>query len=92
MRSTVNHLDEMLSAERKVLKYDPNGAKPGDVWDILPEDTQKRNIHFAPYPEDLCRIPILATCPKGGCRLGSIRGYGNHEPSSLLAGPEVDRD
>ena len=42
------------------LKYHPNGAKPSDVWDILPEDTQKRGVHFAPYPEDICRIPILA--------------------------------
>jgi site-specific DNA-methyltransferase (adenine-specific) len=45
------------------LKYHPQGSKPGDVWDILPEDTQKRFEHFAPYPEDLCKIPILATCP-----------------------------
>ena len=45
------------------LKYHPNGSKPSDVWDILPEDTQKRDDHFAPYPEDLCKIPILATCP-----------------------------
>src|SRR5439155_16044229 len=31
------------------LKYHPNGAKPSDVWDISPEDTQKRETHFAPY-------------------------------------------
>jgi len=31
-----------------VLKYHPNGAKPSDVWDIPPEDTQKRKLHFAP--------------------------------------------
>src|SRR6266567_2694181 len=48
------------------LKYHPNGSKPSDVWDILPEDTQKRLQHFAPYPEDLCKIPILATCPLDG--------------------------
>ena len=48
------------------LKYHPGGSKPSDVWDIMPEDTQKRKEHFAPYPEDLCRIPILATCPAGG--------------------------
>src|SRR5262249_10211623 len=39
------------------LKYNPRGAKPSDVWDILPEDTQGREGHFAPYPADLCRIP-----------------------------------
>lgn len=58
------------------LKYHPNGAKPRDVWDILPEDTQKRKLHFAPYPEDLCRIPILATCPEGGVVLDPFAGTG----------------
>jgi DNA modification methylase len=58
------------------LKYHPNGAKPSDVWDILPEDTQKRKLHFAPYPEDLCRIPILATCPEGGIVLDPFSGTG----------------
>ncbi len=58
------------------LKYHPNGAKPSDVWDILPEDTQKRKLHFAPYPEDLCRIPILATCPDGGMVLDPFCGTG----------------
>lgn len=58
------------------LKYHPNGAKPKDVWDILPEDTQKRKVHFAPYPEDLCRIPILATCPEGGVMLDPFAGTG----------------
>ncbi|MBZ5566969.1 MAG: site-specific DNA-methyltransferase [Acidobacteriia bacterium] len=58
------------------LRYDPNGAKPSDVWDILPEDTQKRGIHFAPYPQDLCRIPIAATCPEGGVVLDPFCGTG----------------
>lgn len=58
------------------LMYDPKGSKPGDVWDILPEDTQKRNGHFAPYPEDLCRIPILATCPPTGIVLDPFCGTG----------------
>ena len=58
------------------LRYHPNGAKPSDVWDILPEDTQKRRLHFAPYPEDLCRIPILATCPEEGVVLDPFAGTG----------------
>lgn len=58
------------------LKYHPNGAKPSDVWDIIPEDTQKRTGHFAPYPEDLCKIPILATCPEGGVVLDPFSGTG----------------
>ncbi len=58
------------------LKYHPNGTKPSDVWDIIPEDTQKRKGHFAPYPEDLCRIPILATCPPTGVVLDPFCGTG----------------
>ena len=58
------------------LRYHPRGAKPGDVWDILPEDTQGRDAHFAPFPADLCRIPILATCPPGGVVLDPFCGTG----------------
>lgn len=58
------------------LKYHPDGAKLSDVWDILPEDSQKREGHFAPYPEDLCRIPILATCPEDGLVLDPFVGTG----------------
>ncbi len=58
------------------LAYHPKGSKPSDVWDILPEDTQKRRSHFAPYPEDLCKIPILATCPPDGIVLDPFCGTG----------------
>jgi DNA modification methylase len=58
------------------LKCHPNGSKPSDVWDILPEDTQHRKDHFAPYPEDLCKIPILATCPPNGIVLDPFCGTG----------------
>jgi len=58
------------------LKYHPRGAKPSDVWDIIPEDTQRRTHHFAPFPEDLCRIPILATSRKGGTVLDPFAGTG----------------
>ena len=63
------------------LKYHPNGSKPGDVWDIIPEDTQRRGTHFAPYPIDLCRRPLLATCPHDGVALDPFCGTG----TTLLA-------
>ncbi len=69
------------------LKYHPNGSKPSDVWDILPEDTQKREIHFAPYPADLCRLPILATCPASGLVLDPFCGTG----TTLLVAKAVGR-
>jgi DNA modification methylase len=58
------------------LRYHPEGSKPRDVWDILPEDTQNRDDHFAPYPEDLCKIPVLATCPQRGIALDPFCGTG----------------
>ena len=69
------------------LRYHPNGSKPTDVWDIIPEDTQKRESHFAPYPVDLCRIPILATCPEGGMMLDPFCGTG----TTLLAARNLGR-
>lgn len=82
-RST--HSDsEKLSGRAKQLKdkgfyflfYNPNGTMPSDVWDIIPEDTQKRKKHYAVFPEDLCKIPILATCPKDGIVLDPFCGTG----------------
>lgn len=58
------------------LKYHPDGSKPGDVWDIIPEDTTKRDEHYASYPEDLCKIPLLATCPPNGIALDPFCGTG----------------
>ena len=69
------------------LRYHPGGAKPGDVWDIMPEDTQGREAHFAPFPADLCRIPILATCPSGGVLLDPFCGTG----TSALVAHELGR-
>ncbi len=78
---------ELLTKGFYFLKYHPNGSKPADVWDIIPEDTQKRESHFAPYPMDLCRIPILATCPEGGIVLDPFCGTG----TTLLAARNMRR-
>jgi DNA modification methylase len=79
---------ELVSKGFYFLKYHPNGSKPSDVWDIVPEDTQKRDAHFAPYPIDLCRIPILATCPQGGTVLDPFCGTG----TTLLAASQLGRN
>lgn len=68
------------------LKYHPKGTKPSDVWDIMPEDSQKRVGHFAPYPEDLCRIPIISTCPPGGTVLDPFCGTGTTLAVALSLG------
>lgn len=78
---------ELLDKGYYFLRYHPKGSKPTDVWDIIPEDTQKREAHFAPYPEDLCRIPILATCPEGGVVLDPFCGTG----TTLLVAKQLNR-
>lgn len=58
------------------LFYNPKGSMISDVWQIIPEDTQGRKLHFAPYPEDLVKIPIALTCPVGGIVLDPFSGTG----------------
>ncbi|MDQ3816751.1 MAG: site-specific DNA-methyltransferase [Acidobacteriota bacterium] len=66
---------ELLVKGFYILKYHPKGSKPGDVWDIIPEDTNRED-HYAAYPQDLCRVPILATCPPKGIVLDPFCGTG----------------
>lgn len=65
------------------LKYDPKGTKPSDVWAILPEDAPGKSLHYAPYPEELCVVPLLATCPPGGIVLDIFCGTGT---TNIVAG------
>lgn len=69
------------------LFYNPNGTMPTDIWDIVPEDTQNRGEHFAAYPEELCIIPIKATCPKDGVVLDIFSGTG----TTMKVAYELDR-
>ncbi len=58
------------------LFYNPKGSMISDVWQIIPEDTQGRKLHFAPYPEDLIKTPIVLTCPPNGIILDPFTGTG----------------
>lgn len=58
------------------LFYNPNGSMISDVWQIIPEDTQGRKLHFAPFPEDLVKTPIVLTCPSNGIVLDPFVGTG----------------
>ena len=58
------------------LFYNPKGSMISDVWQIVPEDTQGRKLHFAPYPEDLVKVPIVLTCPLDGTVLDPFSGTG----------------
>lgn len=66
VQRTTHSDSEKVSGRAKELKekgfyflfYNPKGTMPSDVWDIIPEDSQKRSEHYAPYPEELCVYPI----------------------------------
>ncbi len=58
------------------LFYNPKGSMISDVWQIIPEDSQGRTLHFAPYPEDLVKTPIVLTCPHDGIVLDPFAGTG----------------
>jgi len=68
--------NELARAGFYILPYHRGGSKPGDVWEIVPEDAWRRDAHSAPFPEDLCTIPVLATCPLGGIVLDPFAGTG----------------
>jgi len=50
------------------------GKNPGDVWHINTKPYSK--AHFAVYPLELIRRPILAGCPVGGVVLDPFGGSG----------------
>lgn len=52
----------------------PNGANPGDVWEI--PNTGYEGAHFATFPIELPRRCILAGCPEGGTVLDPCSGSG----------------
>lgn len=52
----------------------PNGRNMRCVWDI--STTPFAGAHFAVFPEELVRTPILAGCPSGGIVLDPFAGSG----------------
>jgi len=62
-----------------IMKSHAKGFAPSDVWRLVPEDTVKNrhHNHYAVFPQDLLRIPILATCPPDGIILDPFVGTGS---------------
>lgn len=55
-------------------EYHPLGANPGDVWSINTRPFS--DAHFAVFPLELVRRPILAGCPPDGWVLDPFAGSG----------------
>lgn len=66
-----------------IMNIGAKGAIPTDIWNIVPEDTWRKDNHFAVFPEELLRIPILATCPRNGWVLDPFSGTGSTVAAAL---------
>jgi len=60
-----------------VLKMGANGHIPSDIWRIAPEDTWRKDSHYAVFPEELLLSPIKATCPQNKIVLDPFSGTGS---------------
>jgi DNA modification methylase len=58
-------VDGLVTMARKGLVGHPLGKNPGDVWWI--GKASYRGAHFATFPPELVRRPLLATCPPQVC-------------------------
>jgi len=77
---------ELVNRGYYIMKIYAKGHLPSDVWNIVTEDTWRTDKHCAVYPEELLRIPILATCPEGGIVLDPFNGTGTTVSASLKLG------
>ena len=78
---------ELINRGFYIMKMYSKGHLPNDVWNIVTEDTWRTDTHCAVYPEELLRIPILATCPEGGIVLDPFSGTG----TTVAAALKLDR-
>lgn len=69
-----------------IMKIYAKGHLPSDVWNIVTEDTWRKDSHCAVYPEELLITPILATCPENGIVLDPFNGTGTTVVASLKLG------
>ena len=70
-----------------ILTSKAKGYLPSDVWNIVPEDEWRKDVHYAVFPTELLQVPIKATCPVGGVVLDPFIGTG----STLTAANQLNR-
>ena len=69
-----------------IMRIGANGHLPSDIWEIVPEDSWRKDNHCAVFPEELLRIPILSTCPVQGVVLDPFSGTGSTASAALKLG------
>lgn len=68
------------------IKMGANGHLPSDIWRIAPEDTWRKDAHYAVFPEELLINPIKATCPEKGIVLDPFSGTGSTVVTAIKLG------
>ena len=70
-----------------ILTSKAKGYLPSDIWNIVPEDEWRKDVHYAVFPTELLEIPIKATSRIGGVVLDPFMGTG----STLVAANQFNR-
>jgi DNA modification methylase len=63
--SRVDLNEGLTSMKARGVQSHPLGKNPGDVWHI--STASYHGAHFATFPVELIRRPLLATCPERAC-------------------------
>ncbi len=63
------------------------GPLPTNIWNIVPEDEWRKDVHCAVFPTKLLELPIKATSRVGSVILDPFMGTG----STLVAANELNR-
>jgi len=84
--ATYKGFNKRWKDKKASLGENPNGKNIPNNWLIGTEPSKEH--HFAKFPSMLCRIPILATCPKGGIVLDPFAGSG----TALVVAKQLDRN
>ena len=70
-----------------ITKSNAKGHLPTDIWNIVPEDEWRKDVHYAVFPTKLLELPIKATSQVGSVILDPFMGTG----STLVAANQLNR-
>jgi len=73
--------EQIQNYHEKILSGEVNGRNKRCVWDITNRGNDDQ--HYAQYPDDLCRTPILSSCPKEICVKCGTAAYPEYIPSEI---------
>ena len=70
-----------------ILTSKAKGHLPSDIWNIVPEDEGRKDVHYAVFPTQLLDVPIKATSRDSGVVLDPFMGTG----TTIVAANQFNR-